>query len=265
MLTHLAFQIQDIAVRPYVFSALRFLESTKDYQAMTLADSIRDAFSGSLSDDEKNRVSDIEIMRRMLNESRNTIDIIDYGAHADPLNGTVVHRTLGEVALSSSKPYRWSLLLFFIIERMSPKQCLEFGTCLGVSTLYQAAALKLNNSGTIVTMEGAQTLAEIAQKNFASLGYDNITSIVGKFSDTLPSVINKYQPFDYVFIDGHHEGNATLKYFEQLLPSLMNNAIVVFDDIHWSAGMKHAWKKIVMHPRVKYSVDLYQVGIVIVS
>jgi predicted O-methyltransferase YrrM len=264
-LTQIAFQIQDIAVRPFVYTAIQSLEKTNDGYAGLLAESIRDAFKGSLSEDEKKKIHTIENLRKRLNKSNDVVEISDFGANADSMNGTIVHRSIGEVAVSSSKPYRWSLLLFFIIERFAPKQCLEFGTCLGVSTLYQAAALTLNGSGALVTMEGAPNLASLAQKNFSSLAYENITSVVGKFSDILPSVIEKYQPFDYVFVDGHHEGNATYGYFEQLLPSLMNNAIVVFDDIHWSASMKEAWQKIIRHKRVKYFVDLYQVGILIVS
>ena len=146
-----------------------------------------------------------------------------------------------------------------------PNQCLEFGTCLGISTLYQSAALALNGSGNIVTMEGAESLASRAQKNFQELECKNIVGVVGRFDDVLNEVIDSHQPFDFVFIDGHHEGNATKRYFERLLPSVTRNAVMVFDDIHWSGSMKEAWKYIVRHRRVKYSVDLYQVGIIIVS
>ena len=146
-----------------------------------------------------------------------------------------------------------------------PQRCLEFGTCVGISTMYQSAALALNGSGTIVTMEGAPSLASVAQKNFTDAGMNNIMSIVGKFTDVLDHVIEQYQPFDFVFVDGHHEGKATIAYFEKLLPSVSRNAVLIFDDIHWSTSMKEAWKYIILHQRVKHSADLYQLGIVIVS
>jgi hypothetical protein len=264
-LTQIAFQIQDVAVRPYVYSAVKSLEASGNATAQLLASSIRDAFHGSIHDGSVHRIEAIETLRTRLNRSKENIEIVDYGAGADSDEGSIVHRTIGDVALSSSKPYRWSLLLFSIVETMAPKQCLEFGTCLGISTLYQAAALAQNNAGSMVTMEGSQALAAVAQKNFSDLGYGSIVSLVGKFDDVLPSVLKHYDAFDHVFIDGHHDGNATMKYFERLLPSLTNNAVVVFDDIHWSSDMKHAWKKIITHPRIKFSADLYQVGIVIVS
>lgn len=260
-----AFFVQDIVVRPYVVQAVNSLRSTNDNTALFVAEGIRDAFNGSPSEREAGVIGMIEERRSLLNSSNEELEITDYGASAQSLVGSVVRRTLGEVALSSSKPKRWSLLLFYLIERLMPQRCLEFGTCVGISTMYQSAALALNGSGTIVTMEGAQSLASVAQKNFKDVGFDNIVSVVGRFTDVLDDVINRHQPFDFVFVDGHHEGKATIAYFEKLLPSVSRNAVLIFDDIHWSASMKEAWKYIVHHQRVKHSADLYQLGIVIVS
>lgn len=265
LLLNAAFFIQDIAVRPYIFSAIKSLEATGDDIALQIAEAMRDAFNRQPSERELEFISRIENIRSRLNASDEQLEITDYGANAQSTNGSIVYRTLGEVSLSSSKPKRWSMLLFYLIERLMPQRCLEFGTCVGVSTMYQSAALTLNGSGTIVTMEGAQSLAAVAQKNFAELECKNIVSVVGKFTEVLDSIIEQHQPFDFVFIDGHHEGNATIAYFEKLLPSVSRNAVIIFDDIHWSSSMKDAWKKIITHRRVKHAADLYQLGIVIVS
>ncbi|MEW6060516.1 MAG: class I SAM-dependent methyltransferase [Bacteroidota bacterium] len=260
-----AFFVQDLFVRPYVLQAISKLRATSEVTAQMVAESIGDAFSGSPSEHEATFITRIEERRTLMNSSNEVLDITDFGAGAQSPDGTLVQRTLGEVSLSSSKPKRWCLLLFYLIERLMPQRCLEFGTCVGISTLYQSAALTLNGHGTVVTMEGSQTLAAIAQQNFQALNCSNIISVVGTFNSVLPTVVEQYQPFDVVFIDGHHEGTATLNYFERLLPSLSRNAVVVFDDIHWSASMKNAWKHLINHRRVKYAVDLFQLGIVIVS
>lgn len=265
LLLQAAFFVQDFVVRPYILQGVKTLRSSGDETSLLVAEGIRDAFDGSPSGRERTFIDMIEKRRAEMNASREILEITDYGAAAQSLEGTIVRRTLGEVALSSSKPKRWSLLLFYLIERLKPQRCLEFGTCVGISTMYQSAALTLNAGGTIVTMEGAQSLAAVAQKNFKDAGFDNIVSIVGRFTDRLDDVLEKHQPFDFVFVDGHHEGTATVAYFEKLLPSVSRNAVIIFDDIHWSAGMKEAWKQIVNHRRVKHSADLYQLGIVIVS
>ncbi|MEW5799546.1 MAG: class I SAM-dependent methyltransferase [Bacteroidota bacterium] len=264
-LLNAAFIVQDFVVRPYVMQAEKILRSSNDDTALLAAEAIRDTFNGSSSERETAFIEMIEKRRTEMNSSKEILEITDYGANARSPEGSVVRRMLGEVALSSSKPKRWSLLLFYLIERLMPQRCLEFGTCVGISTMYQSAALTLNGSGTIITMEGAQSLAAVAQKNFSDAGMTNVVSIVGKFSDVLNTVIQQHQPFDFVFVDGNHEGKATIEYFEKLLPSVSRNAVLLFDDIHWSASMKEAWKQIVHHQRVKHSADLYQLGIVIVS
>ena len=86
--------------------------------------------------------------------------------------------------------------------------------------------------------------------------------VADRFQDVLDKVLNESRPVDFAFIDGHHDENATMRYFDQLIPFLANQGVVlVFDDISWSPGMKKAWKKIKVDERVKFSVDLRKVGI----
>jgi predicted O-methyltransferase YrrM len=179
--------------------------------------------------------------------------------------GIVVTRTVGEVCRGASKPYFWSLLLFKLIRKFRPCFCLELGTCLGISTSFQAAALKLNGMGKIVTLEGAKSLASLAERHFQALGLDNANIVIGRFQDTLGEVLNAYKSVDYVFIDGHHDEKATLAYYEQIKPFLSERALLVFDDISWSEGMKGAWKTIMADERVKISVDLRQIGVCIID
>ncbi len=255
-------KIEEIILRPHVEYGIQTLKQNNSLHAQMLADAITDAFHQHFTEEELQWFSKIEQVRNDLNDSTEIISITDYGAHAK--NGMeVITRSVGKTSRISSKSERWLIVLFSIIRRFAPQRCIELGTCLGISTMYQSAALTLNGVGNIVTLEGAQSLADYAVKNIERLGLRNVVSVVGRFSDTLAGVIEQHQPFDFAFIDGHHEGSATIQYFEQLLPSLRANSIVVFDDVHWSSSMKNAWNVITQHRRVQCSVDLYQIGIVI--
>jgi len=136
---------------------------------------------------------------------------------------------------------------------------------LGISASFQAAALKLNAMGKIVTLEGADVLASLAERHFQTLGLDNANVVIGRFQDTLDEVLNAYKPVDYAFIDGHHDEKATLAYFEQIMPSLSQQTVLVFDDISWSEGMKRTWRTIMADERVKISIDLQQMGICVID
>jgi predicted O-methyltransferase YrrM len=87
--------------------------------------------------------------------------------------------------------------------------------------------------------------------------------INGNFNDQLHVVLDKLDKIDFVFIDGNHEKNATIKYFNLLLSKSHEKTIMVFDDIHWSQGMNEAWNEIKKNEKVKISIDLFFMGIII--
>jgi predicted O-methyltransferase YrrM len=76
-----------------------------------------------------------------------------------------------------------------------------------------------------------------------------------------PSSILNTQ-YSILFIDGNHQKEATLFSFEKLLPTVHNDSVMIFDDIHWSKGMEEAWEEIKAHPKVKVSIDTFQWGLV---
>lgn len=256
---------QDIFVHPYILRAIRELKRTNDPAALLVSESIQDAFYRRTSKHDAAIFSTIEDLRATLASSNEEIEIVDFGARASSLDGVIVHRTLREIALKASKPKRWASLLFYLVKRLQPVRCLEFGTCVGISSLYQSAALSLNGKGSIVTMEGSESLAAIAQRNFDDLKCSNIIPRIGRFDAILDDVLKSYQPFDFIFVDGHHDRNFTLHYFEKILPCISRSTIVIIDDIRWSKGMMEAWHTLEKHPRVKIAVDLHQCGIIIVA
>jgi len=73
--------------------------------------------------------------------------------------------------------------------------------------------------------------------------------------------VQKAGRLDAVFIDGHHDGAATLRYFETILPVLAPGAVVVFDDIGWSMEMHEAWKILQAHRSVCCSIDMFDMGL----
>ena len=72
----------------------------------------------------------------------------------------------------------------------------------------------------------------------------------------------KDKSWDLVFMDGHHNKEATLNYFEALLPQLHSNSIVILDDINWSRGMQEAWAAVKAHPQVTVTIDTFFWGLV---
>jgi predicted O-methyltransferase YrrM len=111
-------------------------------------------------------------------------------------------------------------------------------------------------------MEGCPQTAGIAKETFIKGGIKAVTPVIGNFDDTLPDIINSLEKLDFVFADGNHQKDATLKYFEWCLPKVHENTMLIFDDIYWSAGMKEAWAQIKAHPQVTITIDLFWIGLV---
>lgn len=243
--------------------------STSSSELKLFSEALRDTLNDENSEGERNWINKIELLREKLDSSSVQISLIDYGAGEPNSNfsriemeqGRVVTNKIYELSVNANKSYFWSILLFRLIRNFQPLNCLELGTGFGVSTAYQAAALNFNGTGKITSIEGAEPLALLAESHLNSLNLNNFSIILGKFSDKLPKLL-KNNTFDFVFIDGHHSEEATVEYFELIKPYLTDEAIIIFDDITWSQGMKRAWKTILEDENITISIDMLKMGLI---
>ncbi len=199
----------------------------------------------------------VEGLRWQLLMDNTVLNIEDFGAGSSTPKPD--QRTVASIVRSAVKPKKFGQLLFRMVKMIEPKTILELGTSLGITTSYLSLAKPDCN---LVTLEGAKEVADIANRNFKTLGLQNISIIEGNFDKTLSSVISPLLSVDFAFIDGNHRQEPTERYFQQLLSKTNNDSVLVFDDIHWSRDMEQAWKTIKKHPSVRCSIDLFFTGIV---
>ena len=201
----------------------------------------------------------VETIRKGLLSNNNPLEICDFGAGAKSHPYSTSIKKIKHIVKQTGQSPKYSQLLFRIIKYFKPKSILELGTSFGLSTIYQYLA---SPESKIITIEGCANTADKAQKNFNTLKLKNIKLVIGNFNTTLPKVLKKFDTLDYVFIDGNHRKEPTIKYFEQCLPLSNNNSVFVFDDIHWSKGMEEAWDHIKNNPKVSVSIDIFFIGFV---
>ncbi|MDR3696865.1 class I SAM-dependent methyltransferase [Mucilaginibacter sp.] len=201
--------------------------------------------------------TDVESLRNQLLNDERIITITDLGA------GSLVNnnrkKKIGDIAKNALKPPKLAQLLYRLAADLQPANIIELGTCLGTTSVYLQNA---NPAAKVYTLEGCPETAAIAQETFVKAGVANMELIVGNFDNTLPGVIKRLEKLDFVFVDGNHQKDATLKYFEWCLPKVHENTMLIFDDIYWSEGMKEAWNEIKAHPQVTVTVDLFWIGLV---
>lgn len=233
------------------------------------------ALDPGFSPEEGITIDAIEAVRREMNASNDSFEMMDYGAgqkgqFADAAPGAkrTVTRNIGQLSMESSADPFWARVLYGLIRETRPTRCVEMGGLVGISSAYQAAALRVNartghNRPHLEVLEGDPTLAGVIRRNLSSLSLSEFAMIVqGPFSETLKQTVASGPPIDFAFVDGHHDGSATLQYFDQLRANLSPSAIVVFDDIRWSADMFGAWRTIESQPDIVVAVATRQFGIV---
>lgn len=198
-----------------------------------------------------------EALREQLIIDTRMITVTDLGAGSHVNNNR--QKKIGDIARNALKPPKLAQLLYRLAAEMKPGNIIELGTCLGITTIYLQKAAP---NAKVYTLEGCPETAAIAAETFKKANVNDATLLTGNFDDTLPGVINDLPQLDFVFVDGNHQKDATLKYFEWCLPKVHENTLLIFDDIYWSEGMKEAWAQIKAHPQVTATVDLFWIGLV---
>lgn len=168
--------------------------------------------------------------------------------------------SIAQLTEATAKQHRYAKVLYLLIQYCKPKNIIELGTATGVSALYQALA---RPSANVHTLDGNIQLLEIVKDKFAQMNIKNVEFIPGVFDKTFPALLNKLQTVDYIFFDGNHTYDATIKYFETALPYIHNKTIFIFDDINWSNEMQRAWKEICAHSSTTLCIDIFMMGIVL--
>jgi predicted O-methyltransferase YrrM len=197
--------------------------------------------------------------RNSLFENNNTIEVTDFGAGSKVFKSN--KREISKIAKTAGISPKRAELLFRIVSYFQPNNILEIGTSLGLATsALSLGSRSLGTNAKITTLEGCPQTEKIAQNQFIQFGLTNIYSEVTEFS----TYLSKLQTlnFQLIYFDGNHQKQATLDYFELLLPTITNDTVWIFDDIHWSSEMEEAWKIIKNHPKVTVTIDTFQWGLV---
>ncbi len=201
----------------------------------------------------------VEKIRRDLTSFTRFIKRNDLGAKAGDFSCDHRFARVKDVVRRSAVSPRNGQFLFRLVRETRPLTLLEFGTSLGISTMYLSLAAPKSR---IITMEGCIDSAGLARENFDRAGLNNIKILHGNFEHTLDEALAALHALDFVFFDGNHRYASTMHYFESCMKHITPRSVFVFDDIHWSPEMEKAWTAIRLHPAVKVTIDLYQMGVV---
>ena len=192
--------------------------------------------------------------RKELIKNKSKIDVTDLGVGSSKLKSNI--RSISNMAQHAGTTLYRAKLLYRLVKYFNSKEILELGTSLGIAT--QAMYLG-NPKANITSIEGCSNLFKFSKVNFIKNKLN--TNLINKdFQKAIKDLKNN--SFDLVFFDGNHNKEATLNYFETLLPTIHNDSVFIFDDIYWSKEMTEAWEIIKQHPKVSVTINTFFWGFV---
>jgi predicted O-methyltransferase YrrM len=204
-----------------------------------------------------------ENQRRKLKKDPTILEYIDPGAGSrkqKPKTSRDHKRKnrVFDIARNSLQRPKNCRLFYRMIHYFRYHNVLELGTSFGITTSYMSLA---GEHVKIDTIEGAQPIADLAEKYFTEKGFTNIHLHRGNFDQKLSEVVSD-KKYDLIFMDGNHYGNKTFDYFQKLTKHINERGVIIVDDIRWSESMLEAWQKIRLHSDVTLSIDFYYMGMV---
>ncbi len=192
--------------------------------------------------------------RKALLNSQESIVVNDFGAGSRVFKTST--RNVKDIAKHAGTTKKRQQLLYRLASYFKSTSSLELGTSLGLATV----ALALTKKNKIVTVEGCKNTTAVARKQLHTFGCHDVEVLVCDFKEALENLPKT--KFDLIYVDGDHNKENTLFYFNALLPYAHNETVLIFDDIYWSKGMTEAWKEIMEHPKVTVSIDTFYWGMV---
>jgi predicted O-methyltransferase YrrM len=215
-------------------------------------------FIGNILESKDNSVFSInKKIIKYYSKNINTVSIVENAGSGSKTLGTKAVE-IQEYIKKVGLPEKYGKVLANISKFYACKNIIELGTSLGISTTYLAS----NTKSEIYTIEANPSIYKMSKEALTSMEITHVHCINGYFDEELPKLLQDLQNVSLVFIDGDHNKEATLRYFNMCLHHIDEASILVFDDIYWSEEMKEAWEEIKKHEKVRLSIDLFRMGIV---
>ncbi len=199
---------------------------------------------------------EIEAIRKNFLGDHQFIEGNDFGAGSR----SGKNRTIASIAKNGISSLKTSLFLLELARYFNAKTIVELGTSLGINTMYLS---KTGPDAMIYSLEGNEKLADIASDSFKNAGMENISLVRGNIDHELPVLIQERSSVDFVFIDANHKKEAVMRYMEMVKGRLSEIAVVVLDDIRWSADMYKAWELLYKDNTFNLTIDMLNLGVLI--
>ena len=160
--------------------------------------------------------------------------LVAHGTPPDAIQQALIEETagLGGIAMMQIAPEQGAFMTL-LTRAVGARRAVELGTFTGYSAL--AIARGLPDDGKLLCCDVSEEWTSIAGRHWDLAGVaDKIELRIGPALDTLRSLPGD-EVYDLAFIDADKPNYP--KYFEELLPRLRRNGVILVDNTLWSGNV----------------------------
>lgn len=201
------------------------------------------------------RYAEIERVRKQLSQQDDQVSYVDRAN-----GGSQCASTVSSLVRRKAMNAKQGKLLFRLTNYFQPRQILQVGSGMGISSLYMTSYAQGLNC---IALEEEPTFQPVIEWVYEKGARNPIDLRVGTYDELLPQALEELGTIDFLFFntaDRKQEGNAVL--FETCLPYVDDQTVFVCNDIQANQSMRRFWKEICVRPEVTVTIDLYSLGIV---
>ena len=186
----------------------------------------------------------IEHYRKTLNQSAATIK--------DRETGTTI--SIKQIAQKKIVSEKIGQFLFRLVNHYQPKNGLEIGTSLGLTTLYQGTPSK---SFSLTSFEANAALAQFTQQQLIKMGLTQVVIHSGVTNKQVLKKIGSLTQLDYVLLNEL----VPITTIDLMLQKCTTNAVLIINKPYSTIVKTDHWQWLKQNATIPLTIDLYDLGI----
>lgn len=160
-----------------------------------------------------------------------------------------------------SSPSRGMTVLHHAAAIRRPRWSVELGSAFGIGTLSIALGVRDVPGAIVDGIEFEGWRADIAREGVRAVLGQRADVHHGAIEDLLPRLARRRAEegvagVELAFVDAAHTYEATMGYHHLIARCAAQGALVIYDDIGWSAGMRRFWQDVVRAPEITDAIEL---------
>ena len=150
-------------------------------------------------------------------------------------------------------------LLFRLANYFKPKQIVQVGTGMGLSTLYLTG---YSAHVQCISLEEDPARAEWARWCLERMGKRHVRVERGGYESLLPKALAQFEAVDFLFFNAPERATELYGMFEKCVGHIQPDTVLVVEGLRASRAMRDFWERVKAHPATVLTFDLYHVGLV---